>query len=77
MIIFQYDTERIMPNTLPTIHKVLTENLGEENFIILPKGIDIIYSDNEVCLPQGDKYISNARDITFKNKNLYKGKTII
>ena len=77
MIIFQYDTERFNLNTLPTIHKILKENLGEENFIILPKGIDIIYSDNEVCLPQGDKYISNARDLTFKNKNLYKGKTII
>ena len=77
MIIFQYDTERFNLNTLPTIHKVLKENLGEENFIILPKGIDIIYSDNEVYLSQGDKYISNARDLTIKNKNLYKGKTII
>lgn len=77
MIIFQYDTERFNLNTLPTIHKVLKENLGEENFIILPKGIDIIYSDNEVYLSQGDKYISNARDLTFKNKNLYKGKIII
>lgn len=64
-----------MSNTLPTIHKVLKENLGEENFIMLPKGIDIIYSDNKVCLPQGDKYISDADD--FINKNLYKGKTII
>lgn len=77
MIIFQYDTERINPKILPTIHKVLKENLGEENFIILPKGIDIIYSDNEVYLSQGYKYISNACDLNFKNKNLYKGKTII
>lgn len=77
MIIFQYDAERINLTTLPTIHKVLKENLGEKNFIMLPKGIDIIYSDNEAYLSQGDKYISNARDLTFKNKNLYKGKTII
>ena len=75
MIIFQYDTEQIMSNTLPTIHKVLKENLGEENFIMLPKGIDIIYSDNEICSSQGDKYMSNAGDFT--NKNLYKGKIII
>ena len=78
MIIFQYDIEQIPFDNLSTIHKVLAENLGEEKFIMLPKGIDVIYSDSEICLPQGDRYMSNiARDFTVKNKNLYKGKTVI
>ena len=78
MIIFQYDIEQIPFDNLSTIHEVLTENLGEEKFIMLPKEIDVIYSDNEICLPQGYKYMPNiAYDFTVQNKKLYKGKTVI